>query len=187
MPRRAARDDRDLLERAERLVGDIEVLEEDIAPVERDAAEDRVARGRRLLVDLLEHEVLVAALLRRDRIPEHSLGRLRDGAPGEVGELDARPRDDGHFLVAEKHDVARVREDGRDVGGHEELVLSEPDDDRRAVANGDDLFGIVDRHEHEREHAAHAASARGARRFRGRLPASRARPGARRFRCRFRS
>ena len=69
MPRRAAGDDGDLLERAEGLVRDVEVLEEDLAAVERDAAEDRVARGGRLLEDLLEHEVLVAALLRRDRDP----------------------------------------------------------------------------------------------------------------------
>ena len=43
--------------------------QEDLPALERDAAEDRVARGRRLLEDLLEHEVLVAALLRRDRDP----------------------------------------------------------------------------------------------------------------------
>ena len=90
VPGRAAGDDRDLLQRAERLVRDVQVLEEDLAAVERDAAEDRVARGGRLLEDLLEHEVLVAALLRRDRIPQHALRRLRDGAPAVVGELRRR-------------------------------------------------------------------------------------------------
>ena len=75
---------------AERLLGDVQVLEEDLAAVERDAAEDRVARGGRLLVDLLEHEVLVAALLRRDRIPQHPLRRLRDRAAAVVGELARR-------------------------------------------------------------------------------------------------
>ena len=35
-----------------------------------DAAEQRVANGARLLKDLLEHEVLVAALLRHDRVPQ---------------------------------------------------------------------------------------------------------------------
>ena len=33
--------------------------------------------------------------------------------------------------------------------------LPRPIDDRRAVADGDDLFGIVDRDQDEREHAAH--------------------------------
>ena len=32
---------------------------------------------------------------------------------------------------------------------------AETDDDRRAVANRDNLLGIVNRHEHQREHAAH--------------------------------
>ena len=68
----------------------LQVLEEDLAAIERDASEDRVARGRRLLEDFLEHEVLVAALLRRDRIPHHPLRGLRDRAPAVVGEL-ARP------------------------------------------------------------------------------------------------
>ena len=110
-------------ERPERLVRNVEVRRgRSVAAVERDASEDGVARGGRLLVDLLEHEVLVAALLRRDRIPHHALRRLRDRAPGVVGELDARARDDRHLLVAEEHDIARVAQDRRDVGGDEELV-----------------------------------------------------------------
>src|SRR6185436_782499 len=106
VPGRAARDDRDLLKRPEHLLRDVEIFEEDLATVERHAAEDRVARGGRLLEDLLEHEVLVAALLRRDRIPQHALRGLRDRASGVVSELNARARDDGHLLVAEEHDVA---------------------------------------------------------------------------------
>ena len=122
---------------------------------ERHAAEDRVPRGSRLLKDFLEHEVLVSAFFSRDRIPEHPFCRLGNGSPAEVGELDSRPGDDGHFLVAEEDDVARVTEDGRNVRGDEELVLPESDDDRRAVADRDDLFGILDRNQHEGEHAAH--------------------------------
>ena len=165
----------------------LQVLEEDPAAIERDAPENRVARGGRLLVDFLEHEVLVAALLRRDRIPQHPLRGLRHRAPVVVGELDARPRDDRHFLVAEEHDVARVAQDGGNVGGDEELVLAQADDDRRPVAHGDDLFGVLDRDEDDREHAAHQLQ----RAPHGVLEAvrasSRARPGARRSRCRSRS
>ena len=70
-------------------------------------------------------------------------------------------RDDRHLLVAEEHDVAGVAEDRRDVGGDEELVLAEADDDRRAVADGDDLVRIVGRNQHQREQArAGSSSAR---------------------------
>ena len=76
-------------------------------------------------------------------------------AAGIVGELDARRRDDRHLLVAEEHDVARVAQDRRNVRGDEELAVAESDDDRRAVAHGDDLVGIVGRDQHQREQAAH--------------------------------
>ena len=115
---------------------------------------ERVGKGGRLLEDFLEHEVLVAALLRRDRIPQHPLRRLGDFAAAVVGELHAGARDDRHLLVAEEHDVSRVAEDCRDVGGDEELPLAKADDDRRAVANRDDLVRIVGRHEHQREEEA---------------------------------
>ena len=64
-------------------------------------------------------------------------------------------RDDRHLLVAEEHHVAGVAEDRRDVRGDEELAVAEADDDRRSVADGDDLLGIVGRNQHEREQAAH--------------------------------
>ena len=66
-----------------------------------------------------------------------------------------RRRDHRHLPVAEEHDVARVAEDRGDVGGDEELAVAQPDDDRRAVADGDDLVRIVGRDQHEREQPAH--------------------------------
>ncbi len=80
MPRRTAGDDCDFVECTEGIVRDVEVLEEDLPAIDRDAAENRVSRCSRLFVDLLEHEVPMAALLCGDRIPQHALRRLRDGA-----------------------------------------------------------------------------------------------------------
>ena len=67
-------------------------------------------------------------------------------------------RDHGHLLVVEEDDVAGVREDGRHVGGDEVLAVAEADDDRRAVADGDELVRVVGREQHEREQPAHAGS-----------------------------
>ena len=64
-------------------------------------------------------------------------------------------RDHRHLLVAEEHDVAGVAEDRRDVRGDEELAVAEADDDRRAVADGHDLVGIVGRDQHQPEQPAH--------------------------------
>ena len=49
-----------------------------------------------------------------------------------------------------------MAQDGRHVGGDEVLALADADDDRRTVADGDELFGIVGRQQHEREQPAHA-------------------------------
>ena len=99
--------------------------------------------------------MLVTTLLCGDRIPQHALRRLRDCPTRVVGELDARTRDDGHLFIAEKHHVAGVTENRGNVRRDEELVLPEPDDDRRPVSHGDDLLGVFYRDEHDREHAAH--------------------------------
>jgi hypothetical protein len=51
----------------------------------------------------------------------------------------------------EEHHVAGVREDGRNIRGHEVLVLAEADDHGRAIAYRDDRVGIVGGNQHERE------------------------------------
>ena len=186
VPRGAAGENGDPLDGGQPRVADADLLEEHAAGVLRDPAQDRLARGRRLLEDFLEHEVLVAGLLGHDRIPEHALRRLGDRAAEKIGELDAGARDDRHFLVAEEHDVARVAEDGRDVGRHEELAVAETDDERRAVADGDDLFRVVSRDQHEREQPAQQPERPPDRVLEAVVASSRARPGARRSRCRFR-
>jgi hypothetical protein len=130
-------------------------VQEHLARIERRAAEHRFLDGHRLLENFLEHEVLVPGLLGHDRIPGHPRALLRHRAPRVIGELDPAARDDGHLLIAEEHDVARVRKNGRNIGGNEELALTEADDDRRPVAYRHDLVGIVRRDQHEREQSAH--------------------------------
>ena len=110
---------------AELGVGDLHGLEEDVAGVERDAAEGGVADGARLLVDLLEHEVLVAGLLGLDGIPEDALDLQGQGLALEVGEGDAFAGEDGELAVGEEVDVAGVMQDAGNVGGEEELAVAD--------------------------------------------------------------
>ena len=79
----------------------------------------------RLLVDLLQHEVAVAALLGEDRIPEDARGRPLHRGAVELGDLDPAPRHHRHVLVLQHHHVAGVGQDGRDVGSQEGLVLAQ--------------------------------------------------------------
>ena len=66
------------------VVGQRHLVEEHQAGVLRHAAEDGLAHGRRLLEDLLEHEVLVAGLLRLHGIPRDPRRFLVDRLTGEV-------------------------------------------------------------------------------------------------------
>ena len=124
------------------VVVDLHFAEEDVAGVEGDAAERGVADGARLLPDFLEHEVLVAALFRLDRVPLDALEFALDGLAIEVGQLDAVEGEDGHVAVGEEIDVARVVENAGNVGGDEVLAFANADDDGRAGARGDDLVGL---------------------------------------------
>ena len=155
VPRRAAGEDRDALDRARSCASVIFISSRNTGrcPATRGRGSSRAPR--RLLEDLLEHEMLEAGLFRHDRIPQHALRRLGDRPAEEVGERARRSGDDRHLVVAEEDDVARVAEDGGNVGRDEELAVAEPDDDRRTLADGDDLLGLVGRDEHQREEAAH--------------------------------
>src|SRR6185312_12429428 len=65
---------------------EVEVVEEDVAGVEGDAAERGVADGAGLLVDLLEHEVLVAGFFGLDGVPGDALDFEMERLAVEVGE-----------------------------------------------------------------------------------------------------
>ena len=73
----------------ELLLRDLHVVQKDFAGVLRNAAQQRVAHGARLLENFLLHEVLVAALFRHDRIPRHVLRGPLDGTPFVIHHLDA--------------------------------------------------------------------------------------------------
>ena len=101
-------------------------------------------------MDLLQHEVLVAALLRLERIPGDPLdGRLALAAL-RVLDDDLVARRDGHLPVGEEDDVARVDEHRRDVRGDEVLALADADDEGGAQPRGDDLARIRGRDDGER-------------------------------------
>ncbi len=73
MPGRAARQQLHLVDRAEVIVGQLHLVEEDQPRLLGDAPEDGFAHSGRLFEDLLEHEVLVAGFFGLDRIPRDPL------------------------------------------------------------------------------------------------------------------
>jgi hypothetical protein len=82
-------------------------------------------------VDLLEHEVAEAALLRLDGVPRDALGDARHGVPAEVRHPQGLRGDRRDVPVLEEHEVPGVREEGGDVRGHVPLTLAEADHEGR--------------------------------------------------------
>src|SRR4029450_11104038 len=104
--------------------------------------------------NLLEHEMLVPALLGLDRIPGDALDAGREVVALPVGDLHPSTREPRHFAVAEEEEVARVREDRRDVRGDEVLALAQPDDDRGPAPPRENLVRLGGRERREGVNAA---------------------------------
>jgi hypothetical protein len=81
VPRGAAGEELDAGERAHVVGRELERVEADLAGLEVDPAAEGVAGGLGLLEDLLQHEVLVAALLDLLRIPVEARHRALTAAP----------------------------------------------------------------------------------------------------------
>ena len=114
------------------LVGQGEVVQHDLAVL--DARLDGGLEGVRLLHDLLEHEVLIAALLRRRDVPRDVGDLLLDRAAHRVVDRDPLRREVGDLALLQVDDVLRVRHEGRHVGAEEVLPHPDAQDQRRGVA-----------------------------------------------------
>ena len=115
---------------------------------------DRLGHGVGLLVDLLEHERLVALLLGRLGVPVDL-----DQLPVEqlaVGgqELDPVGAQDDDLVVADVLDRPGLAQEGRDRRADELLALAAADDQRALLARADQQAGLVGAHGHERVVAA---------------------------------
>src|SRR3954452_20598455 len=116
-----------------------------------DALAQRLCDRFRLLVDLLQHERLVAAALRLLVVPVELLDRrLLD-----LGALDEEARalgcDGDDLTVVGKDRAPRLAEKRRDIRGEEALPVPEADDERRLVAHADEALRLVVVYRDDRE------------------------------------
>ena len=99
--------------------------------------------GARLLHDLLEHEVVVAALLRRFDVPDHAGNLLLDRLPGTVIDREMVGRQLRKFAVVDVNHVFRMRNERRNVGGKEVLARADAEDHRSAVFGDEQAIRLV--------------------------------------------
>ncbi len=154
--RGAAGHHEDLVDLAQLLIGEALLVEHD-APVD-EVAEQGVGDRGGLLRDLLEHEVLVAALLGGRQIPvDVKLTEVDVGVAVEVGDSVAVGGDHHGLVLTEFDGVAGVLDERGDVRADEHLTVADADDQRCGPARGDDHAGLVGIGEHQGEVTLEAA------------------------------
>ena len=114
------------------------------------AVGDRLGDGVGLLVDLLEHERLVAALDGGVLVPVDGRDLALDRRAVGLEELHAAGPDDDDLLVLDVLHVARVGEERRDRRGEELLAVAAADDERALLAGAHERVGLVGAHRDER-------------------------------------
>ena len=139
--RGAGRDDDDAAQIAHLELGQAERVEHEL--VAADAVADRLAHCLRLLVDLLEHERLVAALLGGLVVPVElfDCGMIDLRAVAEEPRTGRRDLDD--LAVVREDRAARLREKRCNVRREEVLALAETDDERRLLPHAHEQVRLV--------------------------------------------
>jgi hypothetical protein len=118
-----------------------------------DALRECVGDRARLLVDLLEHEVPVLALLGGIGGELALADRTVDGSAVLVEHLDGGAADVGDVAFLQEHEAARHGQQRGDVRGDEVLVDPEADDHRTTLAREDDALGLLLTDDRERVRA----------------------------------
>ena len=141
----------------------------------------------RLLVDLLEHEVVVAGLLRGRGVPvDVELLARRPASPSMSVTRTPSRRSSTNWSWSSAPRGPGVCDERGHVAGEEVLAVAEADDQRQVAAGADDEIRLIAMGDDEDEGAFEVWRTRCAPRQRGRRRSA-LRSGARQLRCRSRS
>ena len=114
-----------------------------------------------LLGDLLEHEVLIAALLRGAQVPvDMKLAELDIGVAVEIGDLIVVGGDHHRLVLAEFDGVAGVFDERGHIRADEHLALADAEHQRGGAPGRHDGAGFIGVGEHQREVALQPAQHR---------------------------
>ena len=131
----------DALQLFQIFLGELDIVQDDtaVADSRRNGAPDSLG----LLVDLLDHEVIVAALFGGGNVPVDGLGNLFHGIIEGVVEAGAVLGEDDGVAVVQIDHLAGVFQNRGHVGGDEILSLAEAEDQRAFLLHRDHGAGQI--------------------------------------------
>ena len=138
---RPACDDDDATEVTNLELGQADAVEHELAASR--AVADRLADRFGLIVDLLQHERLVAALLGPFVVPVDRLDLLVLDFAAGVEESRSRRCDRDHFTFVDQLDATRLPQECRDRRGEEHLAVADADDERALPARADQELVVI--------------------------------------------
>ena len=109
-----------------------------------------------LLEDFLLHEGVEATLLGRLRVPVNVIRLARDHGAVGIGDDHRVGRNFYDLVLTEFQGLARVLDEGDDVGGEEVLAFAKPNDERAVAASANDHLGFTGVHRQQGEGAVKA-------------------------------
>ncbi len=143
MPGGTAGDNIQTVELTQLLIVKLQAFKIDIAMAVLNPAGHSVSNGPRLLVDLLEHKVAIAALFRHQRTPGDGLGGLGHRRTRQVAEAQFSVVVDDQLSLFEKNHLPCVGKHGRNVRGDKKFSLTLTDHQRRAELGSDHLIRLT--------------------------------------------
>ena len=108
-----------------------------------------IADSGGLFVDLLEHEMLIAALFGGLGVPGDLGGLVLDHIAVQVIENDLARGEARHLEIADVIDRAGMLQNGRDIGGQIALAVGDAENHGAVLPGGEDLAGVVAEHQGE--------------------------------------
>ena len=122
----------------------------------------RLTNGLGLLKNLLEHEVVIAALFRGVHIPVNMVMLLLHRPHQTVVHTDAAGTQNSHFPVVHVGNITGMTDQRRHIGGNEAAVFTVTQQQRCILAGGNHAVGVVSAYDtqcvsalHRVEHPRH--------------------------------
>jgi hypothetical protein len=146
---RAAGEHDDAAQVADLLVRHAEALEHEVSVA--NAVAERLLDRVGLVVDLLQHEGLVAGFLGHLVVPVDVDDLARELVAVDVDEAGALGRDRDDLAVVDQLDLPRLLQERRRAGGEEHLPLADADEERALLPRAHEQVRVVVMDDNERE------------------------------------